>query len=102
MCGMADSVLVNPLTTMTNDTVVTDHLCHGDALGSIQILTVGTGGPWDYSWIDSSGNVVQSTVAANGDIFHGPGGTYQVLINEGPNGNGCPDSLLGTIMEPAP
>lgn len=102
LCGNVDSVLVNPLTTLANDSVVTNHLCHGDALGSIQVNTTGTGGPWSYVWTDSVGTVVQSTASASGDIFHGPGGTYQVLISEGANGNGCTDSLVATIQEPAP
>jgi gliding motility-associated-like protein len=101
LCGNVDSVLVNPLTTLANDSLVTDHLCHGDNLGSIQVITTGTGGPWNYVWTDSTGTVVQSTNASNGDQYHGAGGTYQVLIAEGANGNGCTDSLTATILEPS-
>lgn len=102
LCGNVDSVLVNPLTTLSNDSLITDHLCHGDAIGSIQVITTGTGGPWNYVWTDSTGAVVRNTPAVIGDVFHGPGGTYHVLISEGANGNGCTDSLTATIAEPAP
>lgn len=102
LCGNVDSVLVNPLTTMANDSAITNQLCHGDGNGSVQVITAGTGGPWNYVWTDSSGTVVQQTIAANGDVFNGSGGTYQVVISEGPNGNGCTDSLIATILEPPP
>ncbi len=102
LCGNLDSVLVHPLTTLANDSLVTDHQCHGDATGSIQVITTGTGGPWSYVWKDSTGTVVQSTANANGDTFHGAGGTYHVLVSEGSNGNGCKDSLSAFIYEPPP
>ena len=102
LCGSADSVLVNPLTTLANDSIVVDHLCFGDNIGSIEVVTNGSGGPWNYTWTDNTGTVVQQTLAANGDTFHGPGGIYQVLVEEGPNGNGCTDSLMAMINEPSP
>ncbi len=100
LCGMVDSVLVQPLTTMESDSVVTDILCHGDGTGSIQVFTTGDGGPWNYTWTDNTGTVVQTTSTSNGDTFQGAGGTYKVVISEGLNGNGCADSLMATINEP--
>ena len=102
LCGTVDSVLVQPLTTMESDSVVTDNLCHGDGTGSIQVITTGDGGPWNYTWTDSAGTVVRNTTASDGDTFHGTGGTYKVEIAEGINGNGCADSLMVTINEPPP
>lgn len=102
LCGMVDSVLIQPLTTMANDSLVVDALCHGDGTGSIQVVTTGDGGPWDYTWTNSSGTVVRTTTASNGDTFQGAGGTYKVVIQEGANGNGCSDSLMATIHEPPP
>lgn len=101
LCGVVDSVLVNPLTTLQLDSVVVDHLCHGDSLGSIQAITTGTGGPWDYIWTDSNGDVVQSTQGALGDTLFASGDAYQVLVSEGANGNQCMDSLIAVIGEPA-
>lgn len=102
LCGIADSVLVNPPSANTNTAVVTDHLCAGAVGGSIEVVSTGFNGPWDYTWKDGTGNVVQYTPSANGDIFTGPGGTYQIMIHDGPNGNGCLDSIMATIHEPPP
>lgn len=101
-CGSADSVLVNPLTELENDSVVVDAICFADGTGGITVITTGNGGPWNYTWTDELGNVVQSTNGANGDVLNGSGGTYQVLVEEGLNGNGCRDSLLAFINEPPP
>lgn len=100
LCGNVDSVLVNPLTSLANDSSITDHLCHGDNTGGITVTTTGTGGPWNYLWRDSTGTVVRTTLGANGDTFHGPSGTYHVVISEGANGNGCTDSLIAVLGEP--
>jgi gliding motility-associated-like protein len=100
LCGMVDSVLVNPLTTLQLDSLVGNHLCHGDSLGYIEAVTTGTGGPWDYVWTDEAGTIIQSTSGATGDTLFANGGTYQVHVVEGPNGNGCQDSLVAIIDEP--
>lgn len=102
LCGVADSVLVNPPSTNTNSAVVQDHLCAGAIGGSIQVVSSGFNGPWDYVWKNQAGTVVQTTTGANGDVFTGPGGTYQITIHDGPNGNGCQDSITATIQEPQP
>jgi gliding motility-associated-like protein len=102
LCGMTDSLLVNPLTTLQLDSIVGDHLCHGDSLGYIEAVPIGTGGPWSFTWTDAStGELVQSTSGALGDTLFASGGTYHVLVQEGPNGNGCADSLNAVIDEPA-
>lgn len=102
LCSTVDSVLVNPLTTLTNDSIVTDHLCNGDTTGGIQVVTTGNGGPWNYTWTDLGDNVVRTTTGATGDSYHGPAGTYTVTITEGPNGNGCTESITAVIIEPPP
>jgi gliding motility-associated-like protein len=102
LCGMRDSVLVNPITFMESDSIVVDALCHADGTGSIEVVTTGNGGPWNYVWTDDNGTVVRTTNASMGDIFLGSGGTYQVLISEGANGNGCVDSITAFINEPPP
>lgn len=102
LCGMVDSVLVNPPSTNTNQAVVTDHLCAGGIGGSIQVVSSGLNGPWDYTWKNNTGGVVQTTLASNGDTYSGPGGTYQIIIHDGPNGNGCTDTITATIHEPPP
>ena len=99
---MSDNLLVNPLTTLQLDSVVEDHLCHGDSLGYIEAVPTGTGGPWNFVWTDAnSGSVIQNTTGATGDTLFASGGAYQVLVQEGPNGNGCADSLSAVIDEPA-
>ncbi|MBK9759403.1 MAG: PKD domain-containing protein [Flavobacteriales bacterium] len=102
MCSDRDSVLVNPLTNLENDSVVVDAICNNDGTGSIQVITTGNGGPWNYTWTDANGMIVQSTLTATGDIYFGSGGTYSVLVSEGLNGNGCQDSLMAFINEPPP
>lgn len=100
LCGSTDSIFVEALTHLENDSLVTNAVCQGDGSGSIQVITTGNGGPWDYAWTDADGNVVQTTTAASGDLFSGSGGTYNVVISEGVNGNNCVDSLEAMIFEP--
>jgi gliding motility-associated-like protein len=102
LCGSMDSVLVNPLTSLANDSIVTDHLCHGDSTGFIEVVTTGTGGPWNYTWKDDYGDTVRTTLNAMGDLFPGAAGSYTVVIAEGANGNGCTDSITATIAQPPP
>ena len=101
MCGSSDSIFVEELTYLENDSLVTNAICQGDGSGSIQVITTGNGGPWDYAWINADGNVLQNTISANGDEFSGAGGTYTVVISEGVYGNNCLDSLAAEIFEPA-
>lgn len=100
---MVDTVLdVQAVSTfMTNDSLVIDAGCFGSADGSIEIITNGNGGPWDYEWTDAGGNPVQSTTGGNGDVFTGGAGTYTVVIYEGPGGSGCTDTVSATIAQPA-
>lgn len=101
LCGSTDSVFVNELTHLENDSALTDAVCHGDDSGSIEVITSGNGGPWNYTWIDGNGVVVQTTNSAEGDVFSGAGGPYTVVISEGPNGNGCTDTVEAVISEPS-
>lgn len=102
LCGNTDSVLVNPPSAIANSLTVTDHLCHGGTDGYISVVSNGTNGPWNYFWTDSAGAVVQTTMGASVDTLHAPAGAYEVLIQDGPNGNGCEDSLIATIQQPPP
>lgn len=102
LCADRDSVLVNPLTTLENDSVVIDALCFEDGSGSIQIISTGNGGPWDYVWTDENGVVVRTTFTSVGDTYVGSGGNYTVVVSEGINGNGCEDSLTAFINQPPP
>lgn len=101
LCSTVDSVLVNPPSSSANSAVVTDHLCAGGIGGSIQITSTGTGGPWNYIW-KKNGTVVRSTPNAFGDTYVAPAGSYTILIQDGPNGNGCMDSISAVIHEPPP
>jgi len=90
-------------TTMTNDTIVIDESCFGLADGTIIIETTGNGGPWDYVWEDANMIVIQNTVGSIGDTLYAAGpGTYTVTIYEGPNGSGCFESFVLTIVGPPP
>jgi gliding motility-associated-like protein len=101
LCGSTDSIFVQELTHLENDSLVTDAICHDDGTGSIQVITSGNGGPWNYTWTDAGDNIVQTTNSANGDTFFGTGGTYSVVITEDVNGNNCSDTLQATILEPS-
>jgi len=101
LCGTTDSIFVNGLTWLENDSIVTDAICHGDGTGSIQVVTTGNGGPWNYTWMNAGGTVVQTTMNANGDSYSGDGGTWTVIVAEGANGNNCSDTLQAEIMEPS-
>ncbi|MBK7555841.1 MAG: gliding motility-associated C-terminal domain-containing protein [Flavobacteriales bacterium] len=102
-CAITEPVVVGQaLTSLDNDSLVIDVSCNGLADGSIEAITTGNGGPWDYEWTDGSGTSVQTTLASNGDTFIGAAGTYTVIIYEGINGSGCSDTLSATINEPLP
>ena len=90
------------LTSLDNDSLVVDASCNGSGDGSIEVITTGNGGPWDYEWTDSNGTSVQSTLSSVGDTYTGGAGTYTVIIYEGINGSGCSDTLSATINEPVP
>lgn len=92
--------VLSATTFVTNDSVVVDVTCFGGSDGSIEAVTSGNGGPWDYVWTNAGGTVVQTTNASSGDIFTGGAGTYTVVVEEGPLGSGCTDTLTATIMEP--
>jgi gliding motility-associated-like protein len=98
-CFTTDTLLVMPPSFIENDSVVVHANCFAED-GSIQVITTGPGGPWDYQWSDAQGTVVATTTAADGDTFTGPAGTYTVIVVEGVNGNGCTDTLTATIIEP--
>lgn len=101
LCGSVDSVFVNELTYLENDSVLTEAVCHDDGTGSIEVISTGNGGPWNYSWTDANGNVVQTVNGTIGDTYSGSGGLYTVVITEGVNGNGCSDTLQASILEPS-
>lgn len=92
--------VLNATTTLENDSSVADASCNGANDGSIEVITTGTGGPWDYTWTDAGGTVVQTTTGSNGDTFTGSDGTYTVVIVEGPLGSGCSDTVIASIGEP--
>ncbi len=101
LCGSTDSVFVNEQTWLENDSSLTEAVCSGDGTGNIEVITTGNGGPWNYTWTDADGNVVQTTNGVNGDIFFGTGGQYTVVVLEGVYGNGCSDTLEASIQEPS-
>ncbi|HQV52674.1 MAG: gliding motility-associated C-terminal domain-containing protein [Flavobacteriales bacterium] len=98
-CSTTDTVLVIPPSFLDNDSMVVDANCFGEE-GSITILTSGPGGPWNYSWQNDLGSVIQTTQASVGDALEAPIGTFTVIVTEGPTGNGCSDTLIATIAEP--
>jgi len=100
-CASTDTILVQPPTVLENDSAVVNALCN-DEEGSITILTTGNGGPWNYDWTNAAGQAVRSIQASDGDVFNTGAGTYTVIITEGPQGNGCTDTITATITEPAP
>ncbi|MFZ1686390.1 MAG: gliding motility-associated C-terminal domain-containing protein [Flavobacteriales bacterium] len=102
-CTVTEPVVVGQaLTSLENDSLVVDASCNGLGDGSIDVITTGNGGPWDYEWTDADGTGVQTTLASTGDTFTGTAGTYTVIIYEGINGSGCSDTLSATINEPTP
>lgn len=98
-CSTDDTLTVQPPSVLENDSIVTHVLCNGDD-GSLEVLTSGLGGPWNYRWFNAAGEVIRQTQLANGDILSAPAGAYSVEVEEGPNGNGCSDTLFAVIEEP--
>ncbi|MFZ1333086.1 MAG: PKD domain-containing protein [Flavobacteriales bacterium] len=98
-CSTTDTVLVIPPSFLDNDSIVVDANCFGED-GSVTILTTGPGGPWNYAWQNAQGTVVRSTQSSVGDTLSTVAGVYSVIVSEGPNGNGCIDTLTATITEP--
>lgn len=90
------------VTTNTLDNTVTldSTSCAGAADGGISITTLGSAGPWSYTWTDGTGTVVRNTASATSDAYTGAAGTYTVVITEGLNGIGCDDTVTVTIAEP--
>jgi len=98
-CTTQDTITVTPPSVLENDSVITDVLCNGGT-GTAEIITTGLGGPWNYRWTDAANLVVRDVGPLNGDVLSAPAGSYQVVITEGPNGNGCSDTVAVTIVEP--
>ncbi|WKZ65019.1 MAG: PKD domain-containing protein [Flavobacteriales bacterium] len=98
-CFGTDTIEVDPPSFLENDSVVTHVRCNGGP-GAIEIISTGLGGPWNYDWVDANGTSVQQTVASLGDTLEAAAGTYTVFVSEGPQGNGCADTLTATITEP--
>ncbi|MGV3637829.1 MAG: PKD domain-containing protein [Flavobacteriales bacterium] len=98
-CSTDDTITVQPPSVLENDSIVTHVLCNGED-GSLEVLTSGLGGPWNYRWFNAAGAVIRQTQLASGDILSAPAGAYSVEVEEGPNGNGCSDTLFAVIEEP--
>jgi gliding motility-associated-like protein len=100
-CPSSGVVMVST-NDLSNTIDSTAALCFGSTDGIITVTTAGNGGPWNYTWTDGAGNVVQSSTAQTGDVFNGGVGSYTVVVEEGPNGAGCTDTLTSSITEPPP
>lgn len=98
-CTTQDTITVQSPSVLENDSIITHVLCYGGN-GSAEIETQGLGGPWTYSWRDANNTIVRTTNAAQGDALSTVAGTYSVVVTEGPNGNGCSDTVEVTITEP--
>lgn len=98
-CFTTDTLLVSPPSFLENDSVVVHANCFAEE-GSIEVISTGPGGPWDYQWLNEQGATVSTATASDGDTFTGAAGTYTVIVAEGVNGNGCTDTLTATITEP--
>lgn len=98
-CFTTDTVLASPPSFLENDSEVVNAACNG-VNGAITLITTGPGGPWSYVWIDATGTIVRNTASSNGDVLAGPAGSYTAFIAEGPQGNGCLDTLTATITQP--
>lgn len=100
-CTSSDTVRVDPPSYLENDSVITHALCN-DSDGTIDVISDGSGGPWNYSWRDAQNTIIQDTPAAVNDALTAPAGMYSVIVTEGVNGNGCIDTLIAVITEPTP
>lgn len=98
-CSTDDTLTVQPPSVLEIDSIVTHVLCNGGT-GTIEVLTTGLGGPWNYRWFNADGAVIQQTPLSEGDQLVAVAGAYSVEVEEGPNGNGCSDTLFAVIEEP--
>ena len=99
-CTTNDTITVQPPSVLENDSILTHVLCNGGT-GTIEVSTTGLGGPWNYRWFNAVGDVIRQTQLVDGDALVAPAGAYSVEVVEGPNGNGCSDTLFAVIEEPS-
>jgi gliding motility-associated-like protein len=86
----ASGTVIQPASTLTANSIVTDMTCHDADNGSISVLASGGSGGYTYIWTGTAQNT--STITGLS------AGAYTVTVTDG---NGCTISLTDTIHNPA-
>ncbi|MEM8583856.1 MAG: T9SS type A sorting domain-containing protein [Bacteroidota bacterium] len=92
-CTSTISVTISEPEALDVDGTVTDVLCTGDEVGSIDVTAAGGTPPYTYDWSDLAGN---DNPADRDDLG---AGTYTVVVTDD---NGCTESATFIIEEPNP
>jgi gliding motility-associated-like protein len=83
---------------LTNNYSQTNVSCNSGTDGTAMAVGTGLGGPWSYSWMDASGNVLQTSSNVPGDTLHNlQAGQYAVTVT---TAFGCTQTHSFTITEP--
>ena len=84
--------ILEPVVLTTSITDTTHVICGGASTGEAIVSPVGGTTPYSYNWYDAPGVQTDSTAISL------PAGTYNVEVIDG---NGCRDTSIVTITEPA-
>ncbi len=80
----------------------TNIACYGNSTGSATVSVTGTGGPFDFVWRNSLGQVIASennNTTGSHQVGGLPAGTYQVSVSYPPS---CTTIVTVTISQPSP
>lgn len=99
-CTAVADAEIEPTAPMVINPTVTDNLCYGGVLGTIDVEVVGGTVPIDIGWSDSFGNVLQIDLQTNGNATLSglAAGTYLVGAQDQ---SGCSTTTSIEVTEPA-
>lgn len=95
-CTINGSMIINqPAAPLALSSVITDVDCYGNNTGAIDMTIVGGTGPYTQFWYNSATIILSDTTA---DISNQYADAYTIVVVDA---NGCSDSLVSTIGQPA-
>lgn len=91
----ASVTIAQPASPIALSTVAVDVDCFGNATGSVDLTVTGGTSPYSYQWTNITSFILTDTTQ---DISNQIAGDYSVLVTDA---NGCQETILTTINEPA-